>query len=495
MPNLYYFQLEKIIAELKETLPGSFIRRIQQPDPLIIVITLRANQENVRFQVSLQPGFTRCHLSQKKLLNPPTAPGFCMLLRKYLENARLCEIKLKEEDRIVVLTCSRLQEEKIREYDLLLELWGASGNIHLLDESKRILGSARRLGSSNPVGSIYEEKKKVVSSFSSNSKQPDDFLTAHHHPESPYPWNFAADIFFTDFAEQEQKKRLYEKICSQLKKEQKRILIRLRRLDESLREAQKKDAFRKWGELLKSQLHLIEKGDSEVLLVDYYDSESKKVIVSLNPQFSPQENMEFFFKRYRKLSKGIDIVQQEKKQTQEKYDKCTQNLSQIKEWGWEETPLDKLQKMMRLSPSSSSSQKKLAEGKSSDYRSFTSRDNWEILVGKGARENDTLTFQVSRGNDFWLHSEDYGGSHVIVRSQGKKSLPEQTLLDAAHLAAHYSKARNHHKVSIIYTKRKNITKPKKARPGNVLISQKKNIFIEVDEKRLNRLLGKTIVTP
>src|SRR6185436_3449808 len=93
-------------------------------------------------------------------------------------------------------------------------------------------------------------------------------------------------------------------------------------------------------------------------------------------------------------------------------------------------------------------------------------DNREILIGKGARENDALTFDVASPEDFWFHVADYSGSHVVVRNPGKdKDLDEPVLVKAAQLAAYFSQARNSSKVEVHYTKRKHVTKPRRAKPG------------------------------
>src|SRR5258706_15312760 len=95
-------------------------------------------------------------------------------------------------------------------------------------------------------------------------------------------------------------------------------------------------------------------------------------------------------------------------------------------------------------------------------------DGRVVLVGKGARENDELTFDVASPEDFWFHVADYSGSHVVVRNPGKdRQLEDTVLVKAAQLAAYYSQARNSSKVEVHYTKRKQVTKPRRAKPGLV----------------------------
>ena len=106
-------------------------------------------------------------------------------------------------------------------------------------------------------------------------------------------------------------------------------------------------------------------------------------------------------------------------------------------------------------------------------------DGAEILIGKGARENDELTFGVAAPEDFWFHVGDYSGSHVVVRNPRKdKDLEESILVKAAQLAAYFSQARNSSKVEVHYTKRKHVTKPRRAKPGLVRLLEFKSIKVE-----------------
>ena len=106
-------------------------------------------------------------------------------------------------------------------------------------------------------------------------------------------------------------------------------------------------------------------------------------------------------------------------------------------------------------------------------------DGRDILIGRGARENDQLTFDVAGPEDFWFHVADYSGSHVVVRNPGKeKDLEESVLVKAAELAAYFSQARNSSKVEVHYTRRKHVSKPRRAKPGLVRLMEFKSIKVE-----------------
>jgi predicted ribosome quality control (RQC) complex YloA/Tae2 family protein len=110
-------------------------------------------------------------------------------------------------------------------------------------------------------------------------------------------------------------------------------------------------------------------------------------------------------------------------------------------------------------------------------------------VGKGAEENDALTVRVARGNDLWLHARGLPGAHVVVRIEKGRAPDQDTLLDAAHLAAHFSDARGAPQVEVVSTRAKYVRKVKGAAPGAVTYSQEKVLFLRVEPGRVERLLA------
>ena len=104
-----------------------------------------------------------------------------------------------------------------------------------------------------------------------------------------------------------------------------------------------------------------------------------------------------------------------------------------------------------------------------------------MVVGRSARDNDQLTFKVARPNDLWMHAGDYPGSHVIIRNASKAEIPHQTIIEAAQLAAKFSQASKDSKVTVHYTPRKFISKPKGAAPGLVRMSSFRSITVEPGE--------------
>jgi predicted ribosome quality control (RQC) complex YloA/Tae2 family protein len=124
-----------------------------------------------------------------------------------------------------------------------------------------------------------------------------------------------------------------------------------------------------------------------------------------------------------------------------------------------------------------------------EFRRFVSAEGYPILVGRSNAENDRLTLRVANGNDLWLHvGGGRAGAHVIVRLPKQKTASLATLLDAATLAVHFSKARGERRVDVVYTQRKHVRKPKGLPAGAVVPTQTRAITVEADAERLRRLL-------
>lgn len=125
-----------------------------------------------------------------------------------------------------------------------------------------------------------------------------------------------------------------------------------------------------------------------------------------------------------------------------------------------------------------------------NFRRFVSAEGYPILVGRNNEQNDRLTMRTANGNDLWLHvGGGRAGSHVVIRLPKQKTASLETLLDAAALAVHFSKARGESRIDVIYTHKKHIRKPKGLPAGAVVPSQTRTITSQRDDARLQRLLA------
>ena len=122
------------------------------------------------------------------------------------------------------------------------------------------------------------------------------------------------------------------------------------------------------------------------------------------------------------------------------------------------------------------------------FRTFVARSGKKILVGKGAADNDTLTLKIAKPHDLWLHAKDRTGAHVIVPLVKAQTCPAEDLVDAAHLAAHFSDARDEKAVDVQYTPKRYLRKPKGSAVGAVVVDREKVLALRFDPALLRQLL-------
>ncbi|MFW6280594.1 MAG: Rqc2 family fibronectin-binding protein [Halanaerobium sp.] len=261
-----------------------------------------------------------------------------------------------------------------------------------------------------------------------------------------------------------------------------------KKLKKQLEESKDADKYKKFGELITSNIYQLNKGDKKAEITDYYSPEQEKVSIKLDPSLSPSANAQKYFKKYNKLKKSVKHIKRElaKLRHEEKYlEQVSLNIEQaekledieeIKNELTEEGYIKKQKKNKRNKNS-----KKLAP------RKFWSSDGYQILVGRNNKQNDTLTKKIANKGDIWLHTKTIAGSHVIIKRDTDKKVPDQTLNEAAAVAAYFSKARESKNVPIDYTEVENVNKPKGARPGLVYYENYQTIYIDPDPKLIERL--------
>jgi predicted ribosome quality control (RQC) complex YloA/Tae2 family protein len=271
----------------------------------------------------------------------------------------------------------------------------------------------------------------------------------------------------------------------------KRIKKASRRLEALQTDLDKAARFRdhaRYGELLKTNLDKIRKGQERITVIDYFDPSTPELVIPLDASKSPKGNLDDYFKKYRKHLSAEREIRPRLEAMMRELDALRTELTAVERGEW--TPVRPEQAPLRgISPSrhkpSAVSQQRSA--RAGPFRRFESVDGLPIYVGRNARENEALTFNMARSDDLWLHARGTPGSHVVVRlEKGANPLPE-TIKDAATLALQYSDLKKSGKGEVIYTKRKWVRKVKGQSPGTVTVTQEKTIFVQLDRTRLDRL--------
>jgi predicted ribosome quality control (RQC) complex YloA/Tae2 family protein len=258
-----------------------------------------------------------------------------------------------------------------------------------------------------------------------------------------------------------------------------------RRWSKAEREAKKAEAekatseeLKRFGETLIANLKAIRRGSAMVRLPNAYSEAGEEVTIPLEPHLSPQANAEAYFKKARKSRKRAELAHGNliaaRKRLRELRDleneltsgeitlKRLEELEDLCARGRPETPADEKAERLGIKP-----------------RRYTVTGGWTVLVGRSAKENDVLTHRYATPSDLWFHARQAQGSHVVLKRGKKKTqVPRQAILEAAGIAAHYSKARTSKHVPVSYTERRYIKKVRKGPPGQCIMLREKVVFVE-----------------
>ncbi|MDU5105654.1 MULTISPECIES: Rqc2 family fibronectin-binding protein [unclassified Clostridium] len=250
-----------------------------------------------------------------------------------------------------------------------------------------------------------------------------------------------------------------------------------KKLKNILKECDEKQKYKIFGDLLTSYIYLINKGDKEIKVLNFYNSDEEEyVTIKLDENKSPSENIQSYYKKYNKLKKSEEsaIEQLEKNKEELEYLNSVftniincENYVEINDIKKELTETGYLK--------FKGNHKNNKKDKASKPIHFISSDGIDIYIGKNNIQNDYLTLKFANKNHLWLHTKNIPGSHVILCSDNPS---DTSIEEAAILAAYYSKAKNSTKVPVDYTIVKNIKKPNGAKPGMVIYHTNYTIYTE-----------------
>lgn len=247
---------------------------------------------------------------------------------------------------------------------------------------------------------------------------------------------------------------------------------------ENLEKSKNRDKYKIKGDLLTANMYRVEYGIDSIEVENFYDY-NKLTKITLDPGLSPAQNAQKYYKRYNKAKVTEEHAMEQIAQAEEELKYLETVLDSITK---AETPKDISEIKDELIEQgyiakSVNAKKKRKPVKSAPMK-FTSSDGYEILVGRNNKQNDELTIRMSYSTDIWLHTKEIPGSHALIRTNGTGTAPDSTIIEAAQLAAYYSKARNSSKVPVDYTEVRNVRKPNGARPGFVIYECNKTVYVE-----------------
>ncbi|MBM6787370.1 NFACT RNA binding domain-containing protein [Ligilactobacillus salivarius] len=541
-----------MIHELNQTLQNGRVTKISQPYPNEVILTIRANRTNYPVLLSANPRYARFQITQIPYTNPAVPTNFTMMLRKYLEGAKLLKIKQLDNDRVVYfefLTRNELGDK----LPLLLsaEIMGRYSNVILINQStNKIIDTIKHVGmdqnryrtllpgatyrqpptqnKENPFeqdSNTFEEliqkypNREVLADnllkqyqgiskdnalaladklHSSNNfvQAFNDFLAMTEDPiptmngnnfsifaDNPNDKKFTTlsemlDVFYHTKANRDRVQQQGGQLLHVIRKNLQRNKKKLKKLSNELKATENADEYRIKGEVLTTYLYQIKRGMTKITLPNFYDN-NKEITISLSNQLSPSQNAQKYFKKYQKLKNAVTFVNEQIELTKKEVAYLEEIQTQIEL----ATPADLNDIKTELQQEGYIKKKQQKSKHSSRVKinkpeSFIASDGTEILVGKNNLQNEKLTLHTAKKADIWLHAKNIPGSHVIIKSNNPS---DETLFEAAMLAAYFSKFRSSANVPIDYVQVKNIRKPNGSKPGFVIYEGQKTLTVTPTE--------------
>lgn len=253
-----------------------------------------------------------------------------------------------------------------------------------------------------------------------------------------------------------------------------RISKKINILAKTLKDAENKDAYKLKGELITSNLYRINDGDKEIVVENYYDN-MNPITIQLSPELSPSQNAQKYFKKYNKAKTAEIEAAKQLENARKELDYIESTLASV-ENAENDSDMNEIRNELAQQGYIKRKTKKSAN-KPSKPMHFVSSDGFDIYVGKNNTQNDYLTTKLANSSDIWFHTKNIHGSHTVIKLGIDKNVPKTTLVEAAKLAAYYSKARDSSQVPVDYTQIKNVKKPSGAKPGLVIYDHYNTIYV------------------
>lgn len=293
------------------------------------------------------------------------------------------------------------------------------------------------------------------------------------------------DRFYFGKAERDRVKQLGNDIERFIINEKEKNEKKIEKLERTLQEAERSEQYQRYGELLTANLYAAKKGMKEIEVLNYYDELGGTLAIPLDPRKTPSENAQKYFSKYQKAKNAVSVVEEQIEKARLEVEYFDNLLQQVQA----ASPKDIQEIREELVEGGYVRERQKRSGKKVQNAKpvldhFLSTDGTDIIVGKNNKQNDYLTNKLAARDEIWLHTKDIPGSHVVIRS---KEPSDETILEAANLAAYFSKARNSSSVPVDFTKVRFVKKPSGAKPGFVIYDSQQTVYVTPDEELVLKL--------
>lgn len=258
-----------------------------------------------------------------------------------------------------------------------------------------------------------------------------------------------------------------------------RISKKLDILKRTIDDAKRLDDYKVCGDLITANIYRMTEGMKEIEAENFYDANSGTVKIPLDPTLSPSQNAQRYYKKYNKAKTALTEAAKQIKTSRAELEYLESTLAMVEN---AHNAADISEIRAELAAEGYIEKRRIEEKRRKKEVSkplhFVSSDGFDIYVGRNNTQNDYLTLRFANNSDWWFHTKDIHGSHTVIKLGTNKDVPRSTMLEAAQLAAYYSKARESGQVPVDYTLIKNVKKPNGAKPGMVIYEGYNTMYVK-----------------
>ncbi len=536
--------MSRVVEQLSKEMNRGRINKIYQISQYELLIHIRSQSQNKKLLISIHPMYARVQLTHLSYPTPQTPNALTMLLRKHLEGAYLESIEQIQLDRIIDMTFVGTNELKdIVKFHVYIEIMGKHSNVIITYDNQKIIDCLKRISPAmnsqrilqpgaiyqfppmidkiNPFENEYQENDnltKIYQGFSPELSREvlyrinngENFheimnqiklssslylhkyndkeyfhiieLTHLHCPYQSYDLFDGLDKHFDLIDQKDRIKQQTSDLGKFIQNEYHKNILKLNKLEKTLFDSQNSDEYRIKGDLLFAHLHLIEKGQKEIIVDNYYDN--TKMIIELDERYDGKTNAKRYYNKYQKAKNSLHYLHEQIALTK---DEITyfDSLMTLMENATYYDALEIKEELENLGYLKKKKTKQLNKKKNKFHiETYLTKDNIKIYVGKNNLQNDYLTFKLASRFDIWFHVKDMPGSHIVVHSE---NLDEYTIRLASKMAAYFSKGKHSSSVPINYTQIRTLKKPHNSKPGRVILDHYQTIYIDPDDTFFNEI--------
>ena len=520
--------LKAFVQENKSWLSGAKIQKIQQPTRRDLIFSIRKLGESKKLYINISPQlyhicFMRKENEAKRRIEiPKKPPMFCMLLRKYLENAQISDVAQPQNERIFELHIQTNNELEENIYlCLAVELMGKHSNVILYNKTTGIIiGCAHNVGAeksrerelAGTLPYIYPPKQSKIDLLNYNGKidyntLSNDFYMFSSHfgklcggqnleslknyvmlktltpvisndysqfclfkellPDSiiKNSVNEMIDDYFAYYQETEKFKSLKNHFLTLCNQRLKRTNNSIDKMKNQIAKEADCDKYRLYGDLIMANLYSNKDYSEKIQVFDYENN--REIVIDLDETKTLKDNAAKFYKLYNKGKTSklkLTELSQSLEQTREYLEQLKYSIVSSKTY----------EDLIEIKSEITDTENTKTEAHKATEPEKIIEGDYTIYIGKNNRQNDYIVSKLSKDEDLWFHTKDCAGSHVLLKGENPA---DEMILKCAKLAKEYSSASNSSKVGIIYTKRKYLKKPPKTNLGYVTYRNEKEIVV------------------